>query len=294
MKTAPHQDAADLYREKITEEIFKALGLSANSILRRGLEPVFRLPARRLGGIVARSDEDVRTSGLSGGCRRLLAEMSLRVSARGAERIPKDGPLLILSNHPGAYDAAAIMAFVPRRDIKVILSDVPFTRAIAACQDYFIYAPLNNAGRAAALWTSMGHLQNGGSLLFFPHDEVEPDPESGSGAEATIQDWSHSIEIIMRRVPGIQVQVVIVGGILLPRFLRHPLAKVRKSAPQRQKLAEVLQIISQLAFRSERPPLHLSFGAPIEARSIPDGHGLAAVREAAAGLLEEHLVFFKG
>ena len=293
MRPLPDFEAAALYREKITDEIFKALGLSGHGVMRRWLGPVFRFPAGRFGGIIARANEGFRSSGLSGGCRRILTEMSLRVTARGTERIPGDGPLLVVSNHPGAYDSVAIMASVPRRDLKVILSDVPFTRAFAAGHNHFIFAPLDAAGRATALRASMDHLQSGGSLLFFPHDEVEPDPETSPGAMASLRDWSRSIEIILRRVPETRLQVTMASGILMPRFLHHPLAKIRRSAPKRQKLAEFLQVIQQMIFpRSVRPDIHLSFAEPVVGRDFLNGDPMAAVREAAGRLLEEHLAFF--
>ncbi|MHB8055119.1 MAG: 1-acyl-sn-glycerol-3-phosphate acyltransferase [Candidatus Aminicenantales bacterium] len=293
MSPIPKQDAAILYREKITDEIFKALGLSSQGPTRRRLGPLFRFPAARFGAIVARADEEIRTSGLSGGCRRLLTDMSLRVAARGTEHIPADGPLLVVSNHPGAYDSIAIMASIPRRDLKVILSDVPFTRAFAAARAHFIFAPLEAAGRAKALRASIDHLRSGGALLFFPHDDVEPDPETSSGAMASLRDWSRSIEIILRQVPETRLLVTIAGGVLMPRFLRHPLVKIRRSGPNRQKLAGVLQILNQMAFpRSVRPCIHVSFAEPIAARNILNGNPKGAVREAAGRLLEEHLAFF--
>ena len=295
MRPLPVQEAAVLYREKITDEIFKALGLSGHGVMRRWLGSLFRFPAGRFGGIIARADEEMRSSGLSGGCRRILADMSLRVKARGTERIPEDGPLLVVSNHPGAYDSVAILACVPRRDLKVILSDVPFTRAFAAGRTHFIFAPLDAAGRATALRASMDHLQSGGALLFFPHDEVEPDPETSPGAMASIRYWSRSIEIILRRVPETRLQVTMASGILMLRFLRHPLVKIRRSAPKRQKLAEFLQVIQQMVFlRSVRPCIHLSFAEPVVGLNILNGNPMTAVREAAGRLLEEHLAFFNG
>jgi len=288
-----NREAAVLYRERITDEIFKALGLSSRGAARRWLGPLFRFPAGRFGGIIARADEEMRSSGLSGGCRRILTDMSLQVTARGMEHIPADGPLLVVSNHPGAYDSVAILASVARRDLKVILSDVPFTRAFAAGRAHFIFAPLDAAGRGKALRASMDHLQEGGALLFFPHDEVEPDPETCPSAMASIQDWSRSIAIMLRRVPETRLLVTIAGGILMPRFLNHPLVKVRKSVPKRQKLAEFLQVIHHMMHpRSGRPSIHLSFAEPVAGRDILDGDPMDAIRKTACRLLEEHLAFF--
>jgi len=283
------QDIAT-YREKITDEICRALGFSPAGAARRLLGPLFRYPAGRFAGIIARADDEIRSSGLSGGARSVLADFSLKPAVRGAESIPRDGPLLIVSNHPGAYDSLAIMASVPRKDLKVVISDVGFTRAFAAAREYYIYAPRDTAGRMKALRASIGHIAGGGALLLYAHVDVEPDPETSLGAREALEDWSRSIEIILRRVPDTRLQVSIASGILLPRFLNSPLVRVRRTAPQRQKLAEFLQVSWQMVRpRSVQPKIHLSFSAPVEAGELPRDRLMPAVVAMAERLLEDHL-----
>jgi hypothetical protein len=287
--SSDRQDVA-AYREKITDEICRALGFSPAGAARRLLGPLFRYPAGRFAGIIARADDEIRSSGLSGGARSVLADFSLKPAVRGAESIPRDGPLLIVSNHPGAYDSLAIMASVPRKDLKVVISDVGFTRAFAAAREYYIYAPRDTAGRMKALRASIGHLAGGGALLLYAHVDVEPDPETSPGAREALEDWSRSIEIILRRVPDTRLQVSIASGILMPRFLNSPLVRIRRTAPQRQKLAEFLQVSWQMVRpRSVQPKIHLSFSAPVEGRELPRDGLMPAVVAMAERLLEDHL-----
>ncbi len=288
----PSSDRQDVaaYREKITDEICRALGFSPAGAARRLLGPLFRYPAGRFAGIIARADDEIRSSGLSGGARSVLADFSLSPTVRGAEDIPAAGPLLIVSNHPGAYDSLAIMASVPRKDLKVVISDVGFTRAFTAAREYYIYAPRDTAGRMKALRASIAHLASGGALLLYAHVEVEPDPETDTGAGEALREWSRSIEIILRRVPKTRLQVSIASGILMPRFLNSPLVKIRRDAPQRQKLAEFLQVTWQMVSpRSVQPKIHLSFSAPVEGRDLPRDSLMPAVIAMAERLLEDHL-----
>ena len=113
-----------------------------------------------------------------------------------------DGPLLVVSNHPGAFDSVAILSCIPREDVKVLLSDVPFTRAFTSARRYFIYVPPDASGRMTTLRASIDHLKSGGALLIFAHGDVEPDPEVSPGADESIQDWSRSIEIMLGEVPN--------------------------------------------------------------------------------------------
>jgi hypothetical protein len=283
-------ERAAVFREKIINEIFYALGLSRNGPARRLLGSLFRPAAGRFGRIAARADGEVRSSGLSGGARRILPDLSLRPAVRGAEDIPREGPLILVSNHPGGFDSVAILSCVPRSDMKVFISDVPFTRAFASAREYFIYVPKNAGGRQAALRSSIQHLKGGGSLLIFAHGDVEPDPELAPGATAAIEDWSRSVEIMLRQVPEAWLQVAIASGVLRPKFLRSPLVRIRKTAARRQKLAEVLQICQQmLSPRSVRIDVHISFAKPEKPADRNHKQLMPGVMRIARGLLEDHL-----
>ena len=288
------QARAVAYREKIINEIFYALGLSRNGVLRRLVGPLFRAPAGRFGRIAARVDEEVGRSGISGGARLILPDFSIRVIPRGAENIPRTGPLLMVSNHPGALDSVAVLSCIPRQDVKVLLSDVAFFRAFSNARNYFIYVPPDSAGKLSALRASISHLQSGGAVLIFAHGDVDPDPELGPDAGRTFRDWSRSVEIMLRRVPASQLQVTICSGALVSKFFHSPLVKVRKDPIKRQKLAEVMQISRQMIFpRSVRTKIHISFAEPVPGPALPKDELMPAVIKAARLLLEEHLTWLQ-
>jgi len=288
------QERISVYREKVIGEICYALGVSRNGLARRLLAFLFRYPAERFGRMAACADSEVGSSGLSGGARRILPDLSVKAISRGVENIPLDGPLLVASNHPGAFDSVAIMSCIPRQDLKVVLSDVPLTRAFSLARQYFIYVPPDAAGRLMALRASMDHLKRGGAVLTFAHGDVEPDPELGPGAWEAIQDWSPSLEIMLRKVPETWLQVVISSGVLLPRFVHSPLVRIRKAAPARQKLAEVLQICQHMVFpRNIQTHIHISFAKPVKGRDLLGEEIMPAVIRIARRLLEEHLQSFK-
>ena len=290
----PEREGAAVFREKIVDEIFYALGLSRNGAPRRTFGPLFMRPAGRLGRIAARADEAAATSGISGAARRILPDLSLRVSARGAGNIPPYGPLLVVANHPGGLDSVAILASVPRNDINVVISDVPFTRAFEAAGRFFVFAPPGPVGRAATLRTAIERLRAGEALLIFPHGDVEPDPELGPGGSEAIGDWSRSLEIMLRKAPGTRLVVAIASGALAPRFAQSPLVRIRRSAPRRQKLAEVLQFIRQVTRPgSVRLDIRLSFADPAEGADLIAKGTMPAVAAIARRLLADHMEALK-
>ncbi len=60
----------------------------------------------------------------------MLKHLGVQVHVKGTLKIPSKGPAIILSNHPGAYDAIAIGSQVPRQDLKFTVSKTPFLPGI--------------------------------------------------------------------------------------------------------------------------------------------------------------------
>ena len=289
-------ERAAVFREKIVREIFHAFGLTrdtiANGVARLFLGPMFKYPAGQLGRIAVRAEEAALTSGITGSARRILPDFSMQVSARGTEKIPPEGPLLLISNHPGGLDAVALLSSIPRKDVNVFIADVPFTRAFEAAGRHFIYTPHNPAGRMTALKTSVDRLKKGEALLIFPNGQVEPDPELSPPpvAAASVAGWSRSIELMLRKVPETRLIAAIASGVVLPRFARSILTKIRRSAPRRQKVAEVMQFIRQgIKPGSIKLNVRLSFDGPVEGRELLAKDVMPAVIEMARRLLAEHV-----
>lgn len=280
-------------RSKIVDEIGYAMGLGKSGWRRRLLGPLFNLPAQRFAHIAARFEAQVPAWGLPGGARQLLSDLALQVTTRGAEQIPKDGPLLVVSNHPGAYDSVAILAAIPRKDIKLLVSDIPFLRAVPETSHQFIFVPAESDGRMAALRAAVHHLQARGAVMIFAHGDVEPDPGFMYGAWDALGEWSASIEILLRRVPDAWLQLAIASDVLVERFVRSPLARLRPALAQQQKLAEFLQVIQQMVLpKSVRGRANISFALPVCARDLDDCQMMPAIIDLARCLLVDHLDYF--
>jgi hypothetical protein len=115
------------------------------------------------------------------------------------------------------------------------------------------------------------HLANGGSVLIFPSGHLDPDPEFMTGAAEGLEEWSRSVALILRRAPESQLLVAIVGGVLEPRFLSHPLVRLGPKGWEGQRLAEVLQIMQQMVFKTRYAlSPRVTFGQPVTAATLRD------------------------
>lgn len=279
--------------KRITEEIFIALGGKRNGLVNRIFGPIFQIPTRRFARIATQFESDVVKLGPMIGARNALPKFAMQVVSRGQENIPSKGPVLIVSNHPGGLDSLALVSQIPRKDITALVSDIPFLHALERIQKHVIYVNFKAIGGMAALRTAIEHLRNAGSILLFAHGDVEPDPETMSGASETISDWSQSIEIMLRKVPETSLVIATISNVLLSRFIRSPITRLRRQPTRKQKLAEFTQVIWQMLFPDKLRVLpHISFSEPIEqGRAI--NKQMPFIIQRARDQLKEHLIYFK-
>ena len=252
-------------RETIVVEIFKAIGLPAQDWRSRLLEPLVWTPAQRFAELGARFDQYVAQFGLRDAAHWALPHFVKGIHVNHAEQIPGEGPLIIASNHPGTFDSLAITASIPRPDLKIIASALPFIRGLPATANHLIYTTLNPHERMTVIRSAIRHLAQGGALLIFPSGNIDPDPEiMPDEAEQALEGWSPSIEIMLRRVPQTRVVVTIIRGVLAPVCLRNPLTRLRKHLRDQQRIAEFIQVIQQM-LHGQRYGLvpRITFGQPI-------------------------------
>ena len=122
------------------------------------------------------------------------------MTAYGLEQVPLSGPLIVASNHVGGVDTLAVASCIPRKDLKIMVSDIGFLHAMSIAEDFFIFVPVD------ASWPESLHstkplniCKPAAPFLVFAHGEVEPDPELMPGASDSIrrvvsQPGSHAAE----------------------------------------------------------------------------------------------------
>lgn len=285
-------NVADL-RRTIAQEIWKALGLSPDTRLRHLLDPLVWAPTRRFAQVAANFDRTVAESGFLEAVRSVMPRFLAGVEVSGQAQLPASGPLLVAANHPGGADALAVAANLPRSDLKIVVSALPFVRELPNSARHFIYTTLDPHQRMEVVRASIRHLRQGGALLIFPRGVLEPDPEVLTGASDSLGDWSPSLGIIARAVPQLEIVTAIVSGVLSRASLHNPLTRLRKEPRERQKLAEIVQVIQQLLFpRRAVVNARLSFGPPVAASEFGSGDARSITQqvvERARQLLDDHL-----
>jgi hypothetical protein len=282
----------------ITDEIFYALGLNRRGALRRAFGWAFHAPTRRFARIMADVDAAVAKGGPSAGCQTMLDALGVQAKAEGVENIPLTGPVIILANHPGAYDSMAIGSLIPRTDLKVIAAKTRLYQVLPHIHPEMIYASEERSESMTALRQAITHFEAGGMLLQFGSGLIEPDPALFPVDDAVFERWSPSIEVFMRKVPQLQIVPTIASNVLLKRFAQHPLTRLRKTGMDQRRLAEFMQIIQQLLFpKSVDARPCISFGKPFTLKelegSITQRRLMPAVLDRVKNQLAHHLEVFE-
>ena len=278
-------------------EIINAIGLPKTAITKQAFDLLVHRAAGRLAEIGVTFDRLIDRDGFPSACGWALTKWCRDITARGSESVPQTGALLVISNHAGAYDSAVIAARLGRNDLKFISSDVAFLKNLPNTSEHFIFISADDPfSRMAGVRCGIRHMQDGGALLLFGTGLVDPDPAVYPGAEKEIENWSPSIDLLLRQVPDANVVVTIVSGIVSPRWAHHPVTWLKRIPWQKRRLAEFGQVLQQLFFpgRLYVSPC-LSFAAPVTVAELRRESGtnrvLPAVIARGKALLAEHIAW---
>jgi 1-acyl-sn-glycerol-3-phosphate acyltransferase len=288
MENKTHQLA-----EAFIFELTKAMALPQNEKVKKLIRLIFGKATRRFSRVALEFDHVVEQNGSAAGACWLLPHFVAGHEASGTEIIPLQGPLLIVSNHPASYDGLVITAHINRPDYKIIIGEIPPYRYLPHLSQHVIFSPpvKNTIGRTQTVRKAIQYLKDGGALLIFPRGGIEPDPAFMPRPDAEFNQWSRSLEIILKNVPQTQVLVTAVSGVISEPMMKHPITWFRKSRPDKQRLAFMLQIIRQVLSGKELFGLtpRVTFGEVLS--SLNHQNILAEIEQSARRTMLKHLSY---
>ena len=205
--------AAKLYELNMLE-LAKATGASglppaAMRLLLSPLGPIANVLAQRL----AVFDASLQHQRLEVAARRVLLRFGAAPQITG--HVPKKGPLLVIANHPGTYDALSLFTAIGREDLRLIVGETAFLRALTNMQKHFLFVPYPKAGendsvmRAAGLRHAIQHLKKGGAILHFAAGAIEPDPAFLAPGQEPLRDWQQGTAALVQAAARYDAQLAV-------------------------------------------------------------------------------------
>jgi hypothetical protein len=285
-----HDSEIQTLTETLIYDLTKAFALPQKPWAKNIVRLIFGRAIHAAAEVGIGLDSASAEGGLPAGARWVLPRFVKGHEARGIENIPASGPLVIASNHPANVDSIVISAHVNRPDYKAIVGDIPFFEHLPHISEHAIYAPdpIDVTGRMRVVRESIRHLKSGGALLIFPRGGIEPDPDFMPNPDSEFHHWSRSLEIFLKRVPGLQVLVTIASGVISPAAFHHPITWFRRHRPDKQRLAFLYQLARQFLTGRETFGLtpRVTFGEVVKGHSHE--HLLAEIEGAARRTLQTH------
>lgn len=227
-------------------ELNKSLGFRKDGILQPILKPLVWKPMMRFSELATHFDYRVVQEGFQKASAWFISHFVDRVTDLGVENLPIKGPLVVASNHPGAYDSLVITSRIPRDDVKIISSDIPFVKKLPDTSKHMIFTTPDPHTRMAVAREALRHLKTGGALLVFARGTMDPDPAFMPGSEEELTHWTSSLGLFLRNVPQTKVVIAMISGVLSQKYINHPSTVFRQGRVNKQRLSEFFQVMYQL------------------------------------------------
>jgi hypothetical protein len=283
----------DALTRYITDEIFRIFKQSPDSWVQKTFGPVMWPPAHRFAVLAGTFDRLVAEFSFSEAARQMVGRFVKSYEASNTENIPTEGPLLITSNHPGTIDSLILAASIPRPDLKIVATGIPFIQGIRNAADHLIYVPRKGMHeRMMVVRTAINHLKEGGAVLIFPSGRIDPDPALSPEAIKDLGKWSHSVELMLKQVPQTQVLLSIVSGVLSAHWRKNVFVRLVGDDLKQRTVAEVLQVIQGIflpKLTTMEPRITFSDPLTTEELTQSDQEVLDAMIERARSLMKAHM-----
>jgi len=284
--------------ESLIDEIVAAVGLPTTKFNHAIFRVLFNKSINQFAYFGLTFDQIASEQGLPAASEWGLANFCEGVKAHGLENIPENGPLLVVSNHPGAYDGLVLFSKLVGHTIRSVSSEIPFIHLLPNTRQYFLFAPRKDVReRMLVMRNAVHHLREGGAVVYFASGHRDPDPTVYPEGIKPIDNWLDSFDVFFKYVKDLRVLPVIMAGMISPKWVNHPITCLRKKQIDKQRLAEFGQVITQFR-KPGRLMLNpeISFGRPFTEddlrQVVGQGRLYPAVIARAKALFRESSAYF--
>jgi hypothetical protein len=232
----------------IINEIIFATGLPKNKFNRTLFWFLFHKITDHLASLLEQFDQLVGEKGLPEASAWLQTKFCNPVQACGSENISQQGPLLVISNHPGTYDCLILFSHLQRQDIQWISNDIPAFHLLKNIQKHVLYSSRTDySDHFLVMRDAIRHLRNGGTLVYLASGGRDPDPAVYVGADLFMDNWLDTFDAFYKYVPGLRILPAVVSNVISPLWVKHPITWLRRDEGWKLILSEFGQVIYQLA-----------------------------------------------
>lgn len=263
-RATPEHDEARVARAlaalSVSEIVDAAGARGAPRIARTIVSMLATVPSARLGRSLARFDADVATVGVGASATSLLRRFGAAVDVHGA--LPPRGAVLVVTNHPGAYDSIAMLAAAGRDDVALVAAERTFLAAMPRFREHLVFVADGVMGRMAGLRRALAWLGAGRVLVQYGAGAIEPDARFARPGADVLGEWSPGTGVLAAHAAKLGAAIVpaLVSGVHSRRAMALP--GIRWA--ERRGVTTIAPLIQATVpgFRDVR--VAVRFGAPLD------------------------------
>ncbi len=257
--------------QDLHDEALVRLGVTDRPVLNRLASRLIMQALPRFADVMTEFDRRVAADGFASGLLWLLPFLQMDVSSVGKEGVPTDGPVLLVSNHPGGADFCAIFSQVARNDGRMVAA-VEQLGLLPNVTPHIVYSSRTKGKqrkRGETTQLLINQLRDGNLILLYPRGKMEPDPRWAVGGRDCVPLWSGSTTRFAAAVPNLTIVPVCVSGSVSRKALSMRWLNLFRSERYKQRTA----VFVQMAMSMLRPKMWnvtplVHFGHPIRVSEI--------------------------
>jgi len=261
------------------DDLVNSIGWQDNPTLSKAMRRTFHRPAGKFARQMLAFDQMVGETGLAAASQTMLKGYVKDVRVYGSENLPANGPILVLSNHPGMTDTLCLFAAIHRPDLRIIALDRPFLQSLPNLSRQQFFVSEKPSERMSAVKKTAAHLRNHGAVLTFPAGKIEPDPDVYPGALESLDAWTDSAGVFMRFAPETVIVPMLVRNVLWKNAVKNPITKLKQDRVGREKLGAAFQLMFQVILDLHPVAVRVQIGRPIT-QAETGSHDLKVIHSA--------------
>jgi len=260
----------DTIAEYIFADIAKTLSISPKSLFYNALQRLTSKPARKFAEILLRLDRSLAEGDIRKSSDLALDYFTDGQEFIGEERVPRDGPLLVVANHAGAADSIGAFSCVSRKDSSIVAGKRPMLEVLPNISRHLIFLETDPVGRMGDMRTIINKLKAGETVILFPRGLLEPDPALIPGALQSIKAWSQSVGVFLAKVPETRLLPLLISQTVAPKAWKSLFVTWSKTPNRRHQIAMITQFAMQRLHPGKqwKVPLRVQVGNLYDPREL--------------------------
>ncbi|MEL7645834.1 MAG: 1-acyl-sn-glycerol-3-phosphate acyltransferase [Anaerolineaceae bacterium] len=226
-------------------DIARALNIRPGSLIFQTFRRLAQKAAREFAEILLRVDRSLAAGEIRQSANLALNYFTDGQEYIGAERIPREAPLLVVANHAGGGDSLGALSCVARNDSSVVAGKRPMLEVLPNVSRHVLFLETDPVGRMGNMREIIKKLTAGESVILFPRGSLEPDPALVPGALQSLKAWSQSVGIFLAKVPETRLLPLLISQTVTPKAWKNLFVSLSKNSKRRHQIAMITQFAMQ-------------------------------------------------